>query len=259
LAASVAREAGALALAGRRATALERATKSTTTDLVTQYDRAAEALVVERLRAVRGDDAIVGEEGSALPGTTGYEWLVDPIDGTTNYVYDLPDWCTSIAVAYHGAMVAGAVFLPVTDELFAARAGGGATRNGSPIRCSGERELALALVATGFSYHPSARALQAATVAQLITEVRDIRRSGSAAVDLCRVAAGQVDAYFEQYLNAWDSAAGELIAREAGCRTSDFEGGAADPSNLVATTPAIHDAFLHLLRRSRERSPSSPA
>ncbi len=137
LATRVAREAGALALTGRRGSVLERVTKSSTTDLVTQHDRAAEALIVERLRTERPTDAIVGEEGATLDGTSGYAWFLDPIDGTTNFVYDLPAWCTSVAVAYHGSTVAGAVYVPVADEMFAARLGGGATLDGRPIRCSG--------------------------------------------------------------------------------------------------------------------------
>ena len=252
LATRVARQAGALALAGRRGSALERSTKSSTTDLVTQHDRAAESLIVEQLRTERPTDAILGEEGATVDGTSGYAWFLDPIDGTTNFVYDLPSWSTSVAVAYHGATVAGAVYVPVADEMFAARLGGGATLDGTPIRCSGETELSLALVATGFSYVPARRAMQAAAIARLIGEIRDIRRSGSAAIDLCWAAAGRVDAYFEEHLNSWDAAAGELVAREAGCITSDFDGGPADPSNIVAAGPGVHPALLDLIRRTLE-------
>ena len=210
LATRVARQAGALALAGRRGSVLERSTKSSTTDLVTQHDRAAEALIVEQLRTERPTDAILGEEGATVDGTSGYAWFLDPIDGTTNFVYDLPSWSTSVAVAYHGATVAGAVYVPVADEMFAARLGGGATLDGTPIRCSGETELSLALVATGFSMFQRGAPMQAAAIARLIGEIRDIRRSGSAAIDLCWAAAGRVDAYFEEHLNSWDAAAGEL-------------------------------------------------
>jgi myo-inositol-1(or 4)-monophosphatase len=251
LASGLAREAGTLALAGRRGSVLERHTKSSTTDLVTQHDRAAESLIVGRLLAERPGDAIVGEEGAAHDGTSGYEWFLDPIDGTTNFVYDLPAWSTSVAVAYRGVTVAGAVFVPVAGELFAARLGGGATLDERPIRNSGETDLSLALVATGFSYQPANRAAQATAIARLITEIRDVRRSGSAAIDLCWAAAGRVDAYFEEHLNAWDAAAGELIAREAGCITSDFASGPADPSNIVAAAPGIHAALVDLIRRSR--------
>ncbi len=251
LSSRLAREAGTLAFVGRRDSVLERHTKSSATDLVTQYDRAAEALIVERLATERPGDAIVGEEGATREGTSGYAWFLDPIDGTTNFVYDLPSWCTSIAVAYRGATVAGAVYVPVTDELFAARLDGGATLDGTPIQCSGETELSLALVATGFSYQPALRTEQATAIAQLIADIRDVRRSGSAAVDLCRAAGGRIDAYFEEHLNSWDAAAGELIAREAGCTTSDFDGAPADPSNIVAATPGIHAALIDLIHRSR--------
>lgn len=250
LATRLAREAGTAALAGRRSSVLEQHTKSSTTDLVTQHDHAAEALIVERLLIDRPGDAIVGEEGATLDGSSGYEWFLDPIDGTTNFVYDLPLWSTSVAVAYEGATIAGAVYVPVADELFAARLGGGATLNGTLIRCSDQTDLPLALVATGFSYQPAKRSVQAAAITRLITEIRDIRRSGSAAIDLCWVAAGRVDAYFEAHLNSWDAAAGELIARESGCITSDFDGGPADPSNIVAASPGIHTALLELIRRS---------
>ncbi len=251
LAKRLAREAGMLALSGRRVSVLERNTKSSTTDLVTQHDRAAESLIVERLGAERPADAIVGEEGAALDGTSGYSWFLDPIDGTTNFVYDLPAWSTSVAVAYRGITIAGAVYVPVADELFAARLGAGATLDDRPIRNSGETNLSLALVATGFSYLPANRAAQAAAIARMITEIRDVRRSGSAAIDLCWAAAGRVDAYYEEHLNSWDAAAGELIAREAGCITSDFESGPADPSNIVAAAPGIHAELVDLIRRSR--------
>jgi myo-inositol-1(or 4)-monophosphatase len=250
LACRLATQAGALAARGRRAamsTGLATVTKSSATDLVTAHDRAAEQLIVEGLRAERPDDAIVGEEGTSVGGTSGHEWFIDPIDGTTNFVYGLASWSTSVAVARDAEMIAGAVYVPVTDELFAARAGHGATLNGEPIRCSEREDLALALVATGFAYAPGARVVQAERVARLIGSIRDVRRLGSAAIDLCHVASGRVDAYYEEHLNAWDAAAGELIAREAGAVTSDFAGGRADPSNLVAAGPRLHSQLLDLL------------
>ena len=250
LATEAAREGGAVALAGRRSTVLDSATKSSLTDLVTQFDRDVEAMVVERVLAARPGDAIVGEEGAAVSGESGFEWLIDPIDGTTNYVYDLPAWCTSVAVTRDGVTLAGAVYVPPSDELYAASAGGGASLNGRPIQCGERDELALALVATGFAYQPERRAAQAARLAAMIGSIRDIRRLGSAAIDLCHVGAGRVDAYFEEHLNAWDAAAGELIAREAGCRSSDFDGGAPAASNLVVAAPGVHAALLELLAAS---------
>jgi myo-inositol-1(or 4)-monophosphatase len=253
LACRLAREAGGLALTGRRSssTALPGDTKSSNTDLVTEFDRAAEAHIVDELRRARPDDAIVGEEGTDDTGTSGYAWFIDPIDGTTNFVYDQPAWACSIAVSHHGEMIVGVVFAPVLDELFVATLGEGASRNGEPITVSGEDDLALALVGTGFNYQRAARADQAAIIASLISDVRDIRRLGSAAFDLCMVACGRLDVYYERHLNAWDAAAGELIAREAGAVSSDYSGGEPRPEELVVATPEIHGPFLELLKRSR--------
>jgi myo-inositol-1(or 4)-monophosphatase len=251
LAAELAVEAGRVALAGRRAEPASRDlggdTKSSATDIVTRFDRAAEESIVSTLARRRPGDGIVGEEGADVAGASGFVWLIDPIDGTTNFVYDLPAWCCSVAVARHGVTLAGAVYVPVLDELYSAALGEGATLDGRPIAPSAETDLARALVATGFSYLPDARRAHAAAVASLIGEVRDIRRMGSAAIDLCSVAAGRVDVYFERGLNPWDMAAGELIAREAGAITSDFVGGPVSPDALVVAAPGVHAAFLHAL------------
>jgi myo-inositol-1(or 4)-monophosphatase len=254
LATTLAADGGAVALAGRRAATdlagLGGSTKSTVTDLVTEFDRDAERTIVDMLRRVRPSDAIVGEEGTADEGDSGYAWYIDPIDGTTSFVYDQPTWACSVGVAHDGMMVAGAVFLPVLDELFSAAAGEGATRNGEAISVSATDHLGLALIATGFSYHSEVRRQQATRLAAMISEIRDLRRTGSAAVDLCFVACGRVDAYFEIGLNPWDSAAGELIAREAGAITTDFDGGSARPEEMLAATPGVHAALVELLRRT---------
>lgn len=246
----LATEAGTIARDGRRSSgrSLDRTTKSSSTDLVTEFDRAAEAHIVGELRRLRPDDAIVGEEGTSDDGTSGYSWFVDPIDGTTNFVYDQPSWSCSVAVAHDGRMLAGAVYVPPLDELFSAGAGAGATLNGSTIRVGATTDLALALVGTGFSYDPDTRRRQAAVVATVIDRVRDIRRLGSAAVDLCMVACGRLDVYFERGLNSWDAAAGELIARESGAVTSDFRGGPARPAELLVSSPELHAAAVALLR-----------
>jgi myo-inositol-1(or 4)-monophosphatase len=255
LAESLARGAGAIALAGRRnagdGDGLAGSTKSSRTDVVTEFDRAAEAHVVEGLRRLRPDDAIVGEEGTAVAGTSGYEWYVDPIDGTTNFVYDQPAWSCSIGVAHDGRMLAGAVFVPPLGEMFSAALGEGATLDGRRISASAQTDLSLALVGTGFGYRAETRRTQAQRLVGLITEVRDVRRLGSAAVDLCMVACGRLDAYYEQYLNSWDAAAGELIAREAGAVTSDFAGGPARPAEMLAAAPGVHRAMLRALRAAR--------
>ncbi len=230
---TLARGAGEIALAGRReaigATELAGTTKSSTTDIATEFDEAAEAHVVGLIRDLRPDDAIIGEEGTADPGTSGYSWYIDPIDGTTNYVYDQPAWSNSVAVAHGDEMIAAAVYVPPLDEMFAAAAGQGATLNGRTISASDETDLSLALVGTGFGYQPSIRREQAERLVRLITQVRDIRRLGSAAVDLCMVACGRLDVYYELYLNSWDAAAGELIARESGAVTTDFTGASGPP------------------------------
>jgi myo-inositol-1(or 4)-monophosphatase len=254
LAARMARQAGDVAFAGRRAARdssdLGSHTKSSTTDIVTEFDRAAETAIVETLRRLRPDDAIVGEEGTADDGTSGYAWFIDPIDGTTNFVYDLPTWSCSIGVALDDRMVAGAVYVPALGEMFTAVLGHGARLNEAPITCSAETDLGRALVGTGFGYSAERRIAQAQRLTKLIGEVRDLRRMGSAAVDLCFVAAGRLDVYFEQHINSWDCAAGELIAREAGAITSDFSGGDARPAEMLAAAPGVHAAFLALISRT---------
>jgi myo-inositol-1(or 4)-monophosphatase len=214
--------------------------KSSATDLVTQCDRSTEKLIVDRIRAERPDDSIIGEEGASYDGTSGLVWHLDPIDGTTNFVYGGTAWCTSVAVVDSEGSVAGAVYIPVTQELFSAFRGAGATLNGVSISCSDTELLSQALVATGFSYEPARRVVQAARLSGLIASIRDIRRSGSAAVDLCSVACGRVDAYYEDYLNSWDIAAGELIACEAGAVSSGFDARPSTPAHLVVAAPKIH-------------------
>ena len=222
LARDIAREAGALA-ARRRAEGVEvAATKSSVVDVVTAADREVEDLVRARILDARPDDAILGEEGGGTPGTSGLTWVVDPIDGTVNYLYGIPHYAVSIAVVEGDPdpltwrALAGAVASPAAGELFHAAAGGGAFLDGRPIAANPAPALEQALVGTGFSYSAASRARQGAVVAGLLPLVRDIRRQGVAALDLCAVACGRLDAYFERTLNPWDQAAGALIAREAG-------------------------------------------
>jgi len=251
LAVDLATDAGRLAHDGRRRLGVGQPvahdTKSTPTDPVTEFDRAAEALIVDTLRLRRPDDSIVGEEGADHAGSSGLVWHIDPIDGTANFVYDLPAWCTSVAVVDEHGPLAAAVFAPVTNELFAAARGSGATLNRTPIRCSDARNLATALIGTGFNYSPATRQSQAQRLVALLPQVRDVRRYGSAALDLCFVAAGRLDAYFEEYLNSWDLAAGVLIASEAGAITSNFSDGPADTDAVVAAAPGVHQALVELI------------
>lgn len=239
LATAVALEAGArvLALAG---TARRRpASKSTSTDLVTEADRAAEELISRGLLAARPDDGILGEEGVQHQGTSAVVWHIDPIDGTTNYVYAIPAFSVSIAAEIDGRTVAGVVLNPSTSELYAATSGEGATCNGEPLQTRPPTALATALVATGFGYRPELRRRQAELLVELLPEIRDIRRFGSAALDLCAVAAGQVDAYYEQGLNRWDLAAGALIASEAGAVVANLRDGPPDASFVLAAVPEL--------------------
>lgn len=254
LAAELAVRAGALILEGRRSGIGSVDTKSTGTDLVTEYDRASEHLIVNALRSARPDDAIIGEEGTAEDGVSGVRWLIDPIDGTTNFFYGLPGYAVSIAAADDDGTLAGAVFVPATNELFTAARGEGATLNGHPIHCSTTTDVGQTLLATGFSYHPELRRVHIRRLLHIIGEVRDIRRLGAAAPDLCYVAAGRVDAYFEEHLGPWDLAAGELIAREAGCITADLSGAPARPAQVLVANPHLFEPLRALINRADELS-----
>ena len=247
LAEGVAAEAGQMLAAGRPAGPSGRpevsATKSSPTDVVTEMDRASEALISRRLLAKRPGDAILGEEGGET-GTGRVRWIVDPLDGTVNYLYGLPDWAVSIAAEVDGTVVAGVVAVPAHRELFTAVHGEGAwlrAEDGLParLRCNTGVPLAQALVATGFGYQAGRRATQGAVLAAILPLVRDIRRGGSAAVDLCSVAAGRVDAYYERGVNYWDYAAGGLIATEAGARLGGLAGKPASDSMTVAAEPEL--------------------
>jgi myo-inositol-1(or 4)-monophosphatase len=207
-------------------------TKSTSTDMVTETDRASERLIVERLRAERPGDGVLAEEGTAEAGTTGVRWIVDPLDGTTNFLYGLPSFGPSIAVEVDGVVVAGVVIDTGRGEVFDAVLGGGARLDGRPIACNHAGELATALVATGFSYDAGRRARQAEVLGHVLPRVRDIRRLGAAAIDLCWVACGRVDAFYERGLAAWDRAAGCLIAAEAGA-VVDGSGDGGPPGALT--------------------------
>ena len=247
LASDVARRAVDLLLdgSGRARTTVE--TKSTATDMVSEMDRASEQLIVSALLHARPDDGIVGEEGSATAGTSGVRWIIDPLDGTTNYLYGHPGWGVSIAAEDAEGVVAGVVADAVHGELFSATRGGGARRNGEPIRCSRATELATALVATGFGYAANRRRGQAEVLVGLLPRVRDIRRMGAAAVDLCSVACGRVDAYFERGLAWWDLAAGAVIATEAGAIVSSLDGGPVRAGSVVAAGPDLIASLRELL------------
>ena len=216
LAIRLAQAAGELVLSERRRQVPAADTKSTPTDPVTAVDRASERLIRQLLQHERPDDAVMGEEAAATTGSSGLTWVIDPIDGTVNFLYGLPAYAVSVAVADADQVLAGAVHNPVSGETWAAARGRGAWLDGRPIRVSRPVDLARSLVATGFSYRAEQRRAQAVTLTGLIPHVRDVRRMGAAALDLCNVACGRVDAYYEQGLKPWDCAAGLLIAHEAG-------------------------------------------
>jgi myo-inositol-1(or 4)-monophosphatase len=217
LAVHVARAAGELIVRLRTEGVEVTGTKSSPIDIVTEADRACERLVRERLLGARPDDGIVGEEGSASAGTSGVVWIVDPIDGTVNYLYGLPHFAVSIAAELRGEVVAAVVLAPVLGLEYVASSGSGATCNGREIHPRDVPPMAERLVATGFSYERPARSRQASYIARLLPQIRDIRRLGSCALDVCGVAAGTVDAYVEEGAHIWDHAAAGLIASEAGC------------------------------------------
>ena len=230
--------------------ALRIETKSSPTDLVSQVDKEAERLIVERLRAERPGDALLAEEGSLLSGESGVRWVVDPLDGTTNYIYGYPAYSVSIAVEIGGEAQVGVVLDSSSGRLYRAVAGSGAMCDDRPIRARVPEGLATALVATGFSYASAQREREGAVVAALLGRIRDIRRSGSAALDLCRLAAGEVDAYWELDLSAWDFAAGVLIAREAGAEVLLAPAANGTGRAVVGTHPSLMPAFTALLREA---------
>jgi myo-inositol-1(or 4)-monophosphatase len=264
LACSVAREAGDLLISGRgQARVVD--TNSSPTDVVTEMDRAAEDLIRRRILAARPGDAILGEEGGEVVGEPSGErggqigagpavrWIVDPLDGTVNYLYGLSDWAVSIAAEVDGTVLAGAVCVPVHRSLFSATAGGGAWlaspwREGPErLSCNSGVSLADALVGTGFGYAARRRVVQGQVVASLLPRVRDIRRAGAAAVDLCSLAAGRLDAFYERGLHDWDFAAGGLIAREAGAQVAGLHGRAASESMTLAAGPGLFSELHDLL------------
>ena len=244
LAVDLAHRAGRLLLDGRHGQVEVAATKSSPTDVVTAMDRASERLIVEALQAARPGDGVLGEEGAADEGTSGVRWVIDPIDGTVNYLYGLPSWAVSIAAESGGETLVGVVHVPPLAETFTAARGQGARRNGVPIQVNPAVELDRALVATGFGYEAGRRAEQAAVLARLLPRIRDVRRAGAAAVDLCSVACGRVDAYYERGTQRWDIAAGALVAAEAGAVVRGLHGAPPSPELVLAASPGLF-AELH--------------
>lgn len=249
IARTVALEAGALALRRRREGVAVAATKSTSVDIVTEADRETERLIMHRLAELRPDDGILGEEGASTRGTSGLTWVVDPIDGTVNFLYGIPHWAVSIAVVegepdpltWRG--LAGAVFCPPTGELYTGADGRGAFLGEEAIHVAPAVELSQALVATGFAYDSWMRGQQGEVVTRLLPRVRDIRRQGTASLDLCFVGAGRYNAYFERTLSPWDHAAGAIIAREAGAVVKGWGDAAPSRDFILAAEPTVAAAL----------------
>ncbi|WP_418959569.1 inositol monophosphatase family protein [Streptomyces tritici] len=253
LALEAGRRAGALLRDGRPRDLAVARTKSSPIDVVTEMDLAAEKLITGFLADHRPDDGFLGEEGASSPGTSGVRWVVDPLDGTVNYLYGLPTWAVSIAAELDGETVVGVVEAPMRGETYRAVRGGGASvRAGEggewrPLAVRPAPPLDQALVSTGFNYVQTVRSHQAEVAARLIPRLRDIRRSGSAAIDLSDVAAGRLDGYYERGLSPWDLAAGDLIAREAGALTGGRPGQPPSGELAVAASPGVFTPLRTLL------------
>lgn len=249
LAVEAARRAGALLLDRFAIEPTGVRSKSTSTDLVSDADTAAERAIFDTISAVRPRDGWLGEEGTAAASATGVTWVVDPLDATVNYLFRIPLWCVSVAAEDAGGAVAGVVHDPNRDETFTAVRGGGAFLNGRPLRVSDRGELSTALVATGFAYDRELRAHQARVLADVLPAVRDVRRCGSAALDLASVACGRVDGYYESNTERWDKAAGSLLVREAGGIMTELPNPAGTSPGVVAAGPGLHAALDALVRR----------
>lgn len=232
-------------------------TKSTATDVVTLMDQSAEAYIVAELGKHRPDDAILGEEGANQSGSSGLQWVIDPLDGTVNYLHKVPLWCVSIGLIEESTeqALAGVVYVPVMDQMYISSRGLGSwvIDKGKPreLKVSGCTELSQALMGTGFGYSSTRRASQARVLQAVLPNVADIRRLGSCAVDLCLVAEGVLDGYYERGVNAWDHAAGELIAREAGAISSGLFGNPIGNDMVVVANPAIHGALVAILEANQ--------
>ena len=248
LALQAARAAGELLLDFFDAPAAGVGSKTSATDLVSDADRASEQMLLDFIRGQRPDDGVLAEEGGARDSSSGYTWVVDPLDGTVNFLFGIPVWSVSIAVEDAEGTLVGVVHDPSRSETFAAARGGGTTRNGKKVAVSDRGDLAEALVGTGFSYEAAARERQAEVVARVLPEVRDIRRAGSAALDLAAVACGRLDGFYEGTMEAWDKAAGILLVREAGGTVTELAPPLPHLSpGVVAAGPNLHETLSKLV------------
>ena len=238
LATDIARAAGELLMA--RPDVFDLEMKSSAIDFATQMDLASEKLIVTKILEARPDDGLIGEEGSAIPSKSGVTWVIDPLDGTVNYFYGIAGWNVSIAAKDSDGVQVGVVYAPSINSLWTATKDGGASCNGKKISCNDPVEFNRALIGTGFSYDLKDRADQARIASKLLLEIRDLRRLGAGAADLCLVATGRLDAFYELGLNEWDLAAGGLIATEAGALVTGRNGQPAGKEMVIAAGPHLH-------------------
>lgn len=265
LARSLACEAGEQVRAGRPERVEVAATKSNDVDPVTDMDRAVEAQLRRRIAAERPDDAILGEEGDDVAGTSGLTWVLDPIDGTVNYLYGVASYAVSVAVVAgpvdpeRWTALAGCVHSVVDGHTWTAARAGGAERDGRPLRVNRPESLARSLLGTGFGYAPERRARQGEVLTHVLPRVRDIRRLGSAAIDLCLLAEGALDLYYERGLNPWDLAAGALVAAEAGAWVGGLRGrGPGSAMTVAGATPVVTE-LVRLLEDADADGAEGPA
>lgn len=242
------------ALLADRPESLTVETKTTDTDVVTHMDQLAESLIVNGIELGRPDDGLLGEEGAAKKSSSGRRWVIDPIDGTVNYLYQLPHWCVSIALVEEetNSGIVGVVYAPALNSMFVGLAGSGAFRimgeKVSKLSVSTQEKLSQSLVGTGFGYASDRRAHQAQVLTAVLPNVRDIRRLGSCALDLCLVAAGELDAYYERGVKPWDHAAGSLIVKEAGGQVSGLNDEQPSESLILAANKNVMPQLLKILR-----------
>ena len=252
LAESVARAAGELLLARFHGPARGVGTKSTPTDPVSDADRASEELLMDLISTERPDDGFITEESEGRASRSGVSWVLDPLDATVNYLFGIPWWCVSVAAEDEAGAVVGAIYNPNTDEMFTARRDEGAWLDGSEMHVSDRDDISGALIGTGFSYDPGARADQAEVVARVIPTARDVRRMGSAALDLAHLACGRLDGFYEAPLEHWDKAAGLLMVAEAGGVITELPGptgreGHRLTDGAIVSGPKLHDQLVKLV------------
>jgi myo-inositol-1(or 4)-monophosphatase len=247
LAIRAARQAGELLLERFRGPASGVGSKSTPTDLVSDADRDSERLLIDLISAARPRDGFLAEEGGSGDSASGLRWVIDPLDGTVNFLYGIPVWCVSVAVEDPAGAVVGVVYDPNRSETFVGVRGQGAWLNEEPIRVTRETAMAQALIGTGFAYDSSIRDAQAGLVRRLLPVVRDIRRLGSAALDLCALACGRLDGFYEAHMGPWDRAAGVLIVHEAGGVVSDLSPPTGEGTGVIAANPPLHDSLRNFI------------